>query len=63
MSLVLNITTYASTKLLVCLCRQQTTSEHTRAYKSMLKHLMITTTRESHFHVFQNTVTLAKTPN
>ena len=29
----------------------------------MLKHLGIPTTRESHFHVFQNTVTLAKTPN
>ena len=30
---------------------------------SMLKHSGIPTTRESYFHVFQNTVTLAKTPN
>ena len=29
----------------------------------LLKHLGIPTTRESHFHVFHNTVTLAKTPN
>ena len=29
----------------------------------LLKHLRISPTRESHFHVFQNTITLTKTPN
>ena len=31
--------------------------------EDVLKHLGIPTTRESHFHMFQNTVTLAKTSN
>ena len=34
-----------------------------RCHGALLKHLGIPTTRESHFHMFQNTVTLAKTPN
>ena len=33
------------------------------AKESLLKYLGIPTTRESHFLVSQNTVTLAKTPN